>query len=174
VSDLDFLSGLEPDQARAYLDQFREQGEREAVRQLRGAELDFSFESVAPMLEWLVTELVYAPVVEPPAPEPRGIFRRTPPAPPPEIRFDEPTKLRMTLAAWYFGETFVRRAERLYWDTGPEGIYYQLPMVRGFIRKADLAPQWVVATMMRRRVPEMKREEIPPIAVAIDTWRDQI
>jgi hypothetical protein len=83
--------------------------------------------------------------------------------------FDEPTKPVVLAAAYYFGESFIRKFTQLKWATGNiEYLQANMPVVSGFAHNIEMAPILIVENIFTGIIAGSRNET--SIDIAIDTW----
>lgn len=174
--NFEFFEKLSREKAEEYLKHFlavesAKIGGTLAEARASGLTVDFSLESVAPFLRWMVPKLNVVPGV--PDPELPEWIRTTPTYLQNLFEFDEPSKILVLRAAYYLGESFVRNGNGLRWATGNrETVEANMPVVTLFRFGIEMAPIMVAENLLRRVIAEPAK--LGDIALAVDHWRANI
>jgi hypothetical protein len=85
------------------------------------------------------------------------------------FQFTDESKPMVLRVAYYFGECFVRRFQRLRWSIGDEETAQQnMPVVTGFGRQIELAPILVTENLFRRSISEVDSSDT--VRRTVDYW----
>lgn len=87
--------------------------------------------------------------------------------------FDEPSKILILRAAYYFGECFTKFSDSLSWSIGDRDTALQnMPVITGFDYKMELPPLLVIENTFGSVVSEKTTED--EFKKVIDTWISKI
>lgn len=168
----EFFEKLSEDEAKAFLQEFLKFGNLsfpEIAKQcaLDGIQTDFSIKSIPPFMRWALGKLVTIPKKPDPA-LPQWI-RDTESYQKRLFDFDEPSKDLILRAAYYLGESFVRSHANLQWGIGdPTIAHAKMPVVKGFKKRAELAPILVADNLFARVTAEPHK--IGDFDRAVEIW----
>jgi hypothetical protein len=146
------FESMSPIEAQEHLRYFLDT-ESKAVEAMRpvieeaGLTLDYSIESLAPILKWILhkVEAVRVPV---PETEPDWVRQAHQEG---LIEFPDESKYLILRAAFYLGESFVRTYQSLKWTTGnPEFVEKNMPAVSGFQTGVEMAPEMIMENLATR------------------------
>lgn len=167
-----FFDSLTAAEAEDYLRQFLAEASRgfeEVARQAEavGLATDYSVESIAPFMLWLLPQLSTTPVAEDSS-VPTWI-RQTKEYRDGLYEFTESARVMVLRSAFYLGESFVRSFPQLRWGVGDEDYAEKhMPVVAGFKHDLELAPIMVAENLYRRVICDRSTSQC--IAAAVEHW----
>ncbi|MCM3869534.1 MAG: hypothetical protein ND895_02390 [Pyrinomonadaceae bacterium] len=156
MDDFTFFESLTQKEAQDYLEAFRSECSSKIVETLRdassaGVRTDFSLESIAPLMVWLLPRL--DTIARPEDPAVAEWIRVTPGYKSGLYDFSEPAKSLLRQMAYYLGETFVRHFPALRWSTGQKkSALCHMPVITGFAHQLELPPLLVVENSLRKMI----------------------
>jgi hypothetical protein len=172
----DFFESLSRDEAAAFLERFRTVESVHLDDLLKhclseGVYSDFSIDSIAPFMRWIVTKLKTFPKT--PDWELPTWIRYTDSYAKNLFEFDDGSKLLTLRAAYYFGESFVKSHRSLVWTIGnPETAEANMPVVAGFRFGLEMAPILIAENLFRRVIAEPLK--LSDIDKAVDYWNQKL
>jgi len=171
----DFFEKLNGREAKVYLENFLVEASAgfSSLIPILATEnifVDYSIESINPVLNWVVKNLKTIPK-ESDAALPKWITDT-------EIykkglySFDDFSNVLILRLAYYFGECFVRNNQNLFWTTGaPKFAEKNMPVIAGFMKEMELAPMLVCENLVRRI---LGGQSINTVDIAVTTWQSFI
>lgn len=139
--------------------------------QADGLLVDYSIESVPPLILWLIPKLQTFPLPEDPT-VPMWI-RQTREYAAGCYDFTESARIQILRTAFYFGEAFVRTFPQLRWGVGNQNSAEKnMPVVRGFRSAIELSPLLVVENMHRRS--SLHRPTLESIYAILEKWKSYV
>lgn len=171
-----FFDSLTTAEAEDYLRRFLAEASRgceELARQAEAAGLttDYSVQSIAPFMLWVLPQLQTAPVAEDSS-VPAWI-RQTREYRDGLYEFTESSRVTVLRSAFYLGESFVRSFPQLRWGVGDADCAEKhMPAVVGFQHDLELAPIMVAENLYRRVICD--RSTSQSIATAVEYWRRNV
>jgi len=160
-------------EASEYLESFLEFGRTRCVETLEAnthftIEVDFSIESIVPILNELLNVLKTVP--KDPDPTLPEFIRQSDTYKQNLFEFDEPSKPIIFAASYYLGEAFIRRYQNLSWGIGnPKFHQCNMPVVKGFSSKLELPVILVGENIFGSIFSGM--DGIESINTTIETWK---
>jgi hypothetical protein len=180
--DFQFFESLSHAEAVVFLNNFLNT-ERKAVEEMivgarsEGVHADFTVASVPPVLKWVVGKLTTVPLI-PDETLPSSI-RETDTYSSSLFDFDEPSRVVISRAAYYLGQSFINYSALLSWSVGdsrrigkPKTVHQNMPVVTGFTFDLELAPIWVVENLSRRIIRQAAGNEA--IDRAVEYWLGKV
>ena len=174
--DFQFFESMTAAEAEEFLANYlRLQEEAWQEMQVRakkaGIDANFSFDSVRPVLEWIVKQVTIVP--SEPDPNLPSWIKETPSYIKGLFDFDETSGILVVRASYYLGSVFVAHCGGLSWATGRIDTAEQnMPVVTGFAHGLELATMLVTENLCRRILAG--EADYTTIDEAVDYWRSQI
>jgi hypothetical protein len=174
--DFSFFESLSKQEAEAFLKNYLGVESKAVLEMIAAIEkdnilADFSIQSIPGVLKWLFDKIKTIPKqVDETLPKwirecdsyLNGLFD-----------FDEPSKVLILRASYYWGECFVRYSDILSWTIGnSETAEQNMPVVAGFVDEIEMAPLLIVENLFLRILADGAPYE--DINRAIESWLSDI
>jgi hypothetical protein len=167
-----FFESLTKEEAQKYLDDFLYFGKNRGVEILKEnvhftIEIDFSMESLSPIIKTLIT--IVKTVPRPPDETVPDWIRATEEYQKGLYDFDETSKSIVLAAAYYLGETFVKNYKQLSWAIG-NTKYAQgnMPVITPFKYNMEMPPILIAENSFRKVISEMSDDA--SVNIALESW----
>jgi len=171
-----YFESLTKEQAHKYLNDFLCFGQNRGVEILKEnvhftTEIDFSMESLSPIIKTLITIVKTVPRL-PDETVPDWI-RATEEYKKGLYDFDERSESIVLAAAHYLGETFVKNYKQLSWDIG-NTKYAQgnMPVITPFKYNMEMPPILIAENSFRKVISELSDDT--SVDIAIEAWINNI
>lgn len=146
---------------------------KETARQCaaEGIKMDYSINSIAPFMRWVLARLTTVPLQ--PDPAIPDWLRNNEAYTTNLFDFDGPSGKLILRTGYYLGESFVRSHKSLRWGTGDiETVEANMPVVAGFKYELEMAPVLVADNLMARIISDP--EKIGDIERAVESWNGDV
>ncbi len=162
IKQIDYpkLEELTPEEAREFLSSFLEITKKrwdEMIPALQNDKLktDYKIESLEPVFLWVFERLKTVPREE--DPEVPDWVRNTDSYKEGLFDFDKQSENMILGLSYYFGESFVRSFNNLYWTSGnTEQFQCNMPVIAGFKNDLELPPHNNIQAIFRRAIKDRK------------------
>lgn len=136
-----------------------------------GLVLDYSIQTIAPLMLWALPQLKTVPL-----PEDLNVsawIRQTKEYADGLYDFTGSTRILVLRSAYYFGESFVREFPQLGWGVGNQDYAEKhMPVVWGFKSRLELSPLLVSENLYRRVISDGSKSH--SFATAVEYWRRNV
>jgi hypothetical protein len=169
--DYAFFEKVSKEEAEIFLSNFLNEAGQGFISMIpemeaNGLIVDYSTASITPIFTWITQKLRTFPLdVDESLPV---WIRETDSYKNNLYSFDKPSNILILRAAYYVGESFTRNYKQLKWSIGrAKTVEKNMPVVKGFVKKIELAPLMVCENVFGRTVTSGSFERITSV---VDTW----